>query len=137
MLKNASKIIFGLSVLLFGGLTLADGQIPSNSVLKANIPFSFMVQNKTLPAGEYTIRETGADIDSDNILEIVSNTGKDRAVLFQTIGTITERMPKSSELVFDKVGDSYFLSKIFVAGDNDGSLIEPTKTEKKLGKGSA
>lgn len=137
MIKKLQKLIFGLALLFVGGLTMtANAQIPSDSILKADIPFSFMVRDKTFPAGEYTIRQTGADTDSEFALEIFNDAGKAKTVVFNTFATSEDQTPTTSHLVFDKIGDKYFLSQIFVKGDNEGNQLEQSKMEKNLEKGN-
>jgi hypothetical protein len=137
MIKRTYKMLVGLALLLVGGLTMtANAQVPSDSILKANIPFSFMVQDKTFPAGEYTIKQSGADDDSEFVLEISSDSGKGKTMVFNTTSASEDQTPAHSNLVFDKFGDKYFLSKIFVAGDNDGNQVEESKMEKNLEKGN-
>lgn len=136
MIKKTYKIMLGLSFLLIGGLTITDAQIPSDSILKADIPFSFSLRDKTFPAGEYTIKQSEAIDDSDFVLEILSDTNRSKTMIFETFATSENQAPKNSNLVFDKIGDKYFLSKIFIVGDSQGNEIEKSKMEKNLEKGN-
>lgn len=133
MIKRTYKILLGLSFLFIGGLTMtANAQIPDHAIIKANIPFSFIVRDKTFSPGKYTIKK--ATESEDFALEITDDTGHAKAMVFETNGTTAKETPKNSNIVFDKLGDKYFLSKIFVAGDTDGNEVEKSKLQKDLEK---
>src|SRR6476469_6046140 len=76
------------------------------------VPFSFMVGDVRLPAGDYTVRE--ASIGED-VLEIISTDGRYFA-LASTIPGMPSRDDKT-QLVFQKFGHDYFLSRIAHEGD--------------------
>jgi hypothetical protein len=50
----------------------------------------------------------------------------------ESVKTKDERIANKCELVFDKVGDKYFLSQVFVAGSSTGSELAKSRTEKRL-----
>jgi hypothetical protein len=138
MSKRTYALMLGLAlVLLTGSAGIVKAQIPDNEVLKAEIPFSFVVRDKTYPAGEYTIRQTPEGADSEFVLELSSDHGKMRSTLFETFSAIADRVPQYSKIEFDKVGGKYFLSKIFVADSPDGNEVPKSAMEKKLGKSAA
>lgn len=123
--------------MVLGFTVTAAAQIPDNSVLKAKVPFSFIVNETRFPAGEYTIRQTNIDTDSEYILEISSDNNLSKSKVFQTNVVREKVQPTASHLVFNKYGDKYFLSKIFVRDDADGNMLEPSKMEKKIEKMTA
>lgn len=121
-----------LSLCLVGGLgaTLTStAQIESDARIRANIPYSFVVNNTTLPAGSYEV--TVVEQTELNTLEIRSTNGK-TAVVFETDPTEANRVMPKSELVFDKIGDTYFLSRVFLTGDQSGNQLPKSKMLKKL-----
>ncbi len=133
-MRYVSKLFLALCLALGVGAVAADAQIASDVTLEADIPQPFVVEKTTLPAGKYTIRAAD-DYGDPNVLVIRSANGHS-AVVFEAEGTQPRRVPGKSELVFDKVGDTYFLSQIFVEGENTGSLVPKSRMERKLeGKG--
>ncbi|MEZ5428267.1 MAG: hypothetical protein R2747_18505 [Pyrinomonadaceae bacterium] len=133
MIKKLYAILAGFALLLIGGFTLtAQAQVPSNTVIKAHIPFSFIVKDKTFPAGEYTIKPTEDVSDSDMIFEIVRDNGREKAMIFETYDATENQALKDDMLIFDKMGDKYFLSKIFAAYETSGNEVEKSKMEKNL-----
>ena len=57
MMKNLSKMFRALCLLTVGGGIVASAQIESDITIQANVPFSFVVGNTTLPAGRYESRD--------------------------------------------------------------------------------
>lgn len=132
-MRYLSKLFLALCLSPGLGAVAAHAQIGSDVTVEANIPHPFVVEKTTLPAGKYTIRV--ADPADLKVLEIRSADGH-TAVLFDTEGAQPGQLPGKSELVFDKVGDTYFLSQVFVAGDETGSRLLKSRVEERLeGKG--
>ena len=128
MSNFTAKFVLAVSFLMLGSVSAANAQIGPGA-LKLNIPHSFVLRDKTYPAGEYTIRRTASTVDSPSLLIL---QGKDESAIFDTIPTESVDPAKSTQLVFDKVGDQYFLSKIWVKGEITGNEITRTKSERKM-----
>ena len=135
-MKIITKLFLSLCLVLGLGATLtSNAQIESDASIRANIPHSFVVHNKTLPPGTYTI--TVPDVSSDlNVMEIRSVNDK-VAVLFNTEPINAVRIARHSELVFEKIGDNYFLSQVFLKGDEGGNQLPKSKKERRLEQGGA
>jgi len=133
-MKYASKLFMALCLTLVFGAVAANAQVESDVTIEANIPHSFVVEKTTLPAGKYIIKV--ADPNGDpSVMEIRSASGH-TAVVFETEGAQPREMPKKTELVFDKVGDTYFLSEVLVSGDETGARLPKSRMEERLeGKG--
>jgi hypothetical protein len=89
--------------------------------------FPFYAGNVKMPAGSYTITHT--DIDETQLL-IESNDGKFSAFL-EFLPTQAEQPHVKSDVTFHKYGDTDYLNRIWVEGQQYGMKIEPTKAEKK------
>ncbi len=101
--------------------------------LDADIPFQFHVGNKELPAGKYRIH---VQDDSDlTVMEITSVDGSSFA-LFQVQESDANAAPAKSELIFNKYGDDYFLSKLFDEGNPSGSKVIESRYEKQISRGA-
>jgi hypothetical protein len=99
--------------------------------VEAKIPFAFSVDNTTLPAGDYTISPT--EENDPSILWLQSADGN-VGVLIATQNTQATQLPKSSELVFDKVGNRHFLRQIWLETEPAGYDLMKSKTEIRLEK---
>jgi len=135
-MKIITKIFLSLCLMVGLGATLtSNAQIESDATIKATIPYSFVVNNTTLPAGAYviTVPDTASDL---NVLEIRSATRK-MAVLFDTEPVNITRTVRRTELVFDKIGDTYFLSRVFLTGDEGGNQVLKSKRQQRMEESGA
>jgi hypothetical protein len=134
MMKNLSKMFLALCLLTVGGI-VAHAQIDSGARIQANVPFTFMAGDTKLPAGKYEIRALD---DQTNVLEMKSSDGR-TTVMLDTVNVEKrgEGIENKSELVFDKVGDQYFLSQVWEAESISGSGLLKSRMEKRLTDGGS
>jgi hypothetical protein len=131
-MKIVTKLFLSLCLVAGLGATLtANAQIRSDANIRANIPYSFVVNNATLPAGTYVITVADPYASDLTLLEIRSANGK-TAVLFETEPITVPGLAPQTELVFDKLGDAYFLSRVFLKGNEGGSQLLKSKTQRRL-----
>ncbi len=106
------------------GLVAVASAVPASAMatqqIKAHIPFSFELENKVLPAGDYTITPMG--IDDPSVLVLHSADNK-TAVQFLTTATTPANNLRSAELVFDRVGKKEFLRDVLVPGDASAATL--------------
>ena len=103
------------SVMLVGICTAsARAQMPSGQTVIANIPFTFYVGGKTLPAGRYTITTLNPTSDR-KVLQLRSADGHTTAmvVTIPANGKVSEK----SKLAFRRYGDQYFFAHAQLAGE--------------------
>lgn len=132
------QIIKNMAILgLFFMLAIASVNAQTPSRVEVNIPFDFSAGKATLKAGAYSIKRT-----SGNAVTIRSADGKTTALVNAPL-TIGSRDSKTGErLVFNKYGDRYFLSQVWLTVDTGRQLFtssEETKVarEFKLANGNA
>jgi hypothetical protein len=102
--------------------------------LEVNIPFQFHAGNAKLPPGKYTIHPLN---DTDlTVMEITSEDGS-TSVLFGVQNAQANSTPAKSELIFNKYGNRYFLSKLFDEGNTTGSEVPTSLYEKKYSQATA
>jgi hypothetical protein len=121
------KTIFLATILIFGGIVATNAQAPG-APLHANIPVSFILNDKVFPAGEYTIQRQTGFVSSASALVLL---GEGHSIVFNTIGSTLNNASRFTELVFDKVGDRYFLSQIRYKGDTAVNELTKTRAQKK------
>jgi hypothetical protein len=80
-----------------------------------------------MPAGSYKI--TQFDMET-NILQIQSNDGVHSA-LVEIIPTHSAQPHPHSDVTFHKYGDTEYLNRIWVEGQQYGMKVDPTKAETK------
>lgn len=126
------QVIWGVTLT---GLMLMTGMstyAQSQREVDANIPFTFHVENNVLPAGKYALRPLDFLAEPDTIL---LRSDDDTAVIdFMTTQTSASQMPQETKLVFNKYGDQYFLSQIWVAGHRTGREVPKSGEERQMEK---
>jgi hypothetical protein len=93
--------------------------------VQADIPFAFHVDGRTLPAGQYVIRQN--DILEPQVVTIQSRT-TGREVLFLTDATYPMHSLETPELQFDTVGNQRFLHAILLP-DSAGAVLRVSRSE--------
>jgi hypothetical protein len=127
---NMKKKEFKISALAVFTLTFlfvaASAQAPV--IVKADVPFSFMVQNTMLPAGMYNIEE----IDTNELS--IYNEKLEVRVSVMTDPLKSDGAAPYSELVFNEYQGKDFLSKIWVQGKEDGYYVPLSRYERDMMK---
>ena len=122
----SAAVALCLLALIFTGPVRA--QLPGTAI-RANIPFDFIVNGKTLPAGKYEIRR----ISDEPIGLLIQNINDKRDhAMFPTEAFEERTIPHKSLLVFHNYGESYFLSEVVEGGEQTGRMIAPSRRERAL-----
>jgi hypothetical protein len=98
--------------------------------IEAEIPFAFVVAEKTFGPGSYVMHPLGGE---DPAMEIrrVDGRGSVVALITRSVGA---SIPTRTELLFNRYGDQEFLSKVLVEGNEEKAEIEPSRGELALRK---
>ena len=102
-------------------------QISGSPTMRARIPFTFTVGEKTLPAGVYRITVLNPSSDR-KALQIRSETGRVSAII-QTTG-VKGALVDQAKLVFHRYGDSYFFAQAQMAGEATSLAATKTRAER-------
>ena len=129
MKKQAFGTVTMLTLLL--ALTAISVSAQSQRSKITNIPFDFIVGEKTLPAGEYTVEPNRRDFDK--VWLVQSRDGRTSAV-FTTMPVRASETQEKAKFVFHKYGDRYFLSQIWTPGGNSGRELLMPRVERELAK---
>lgn len=126
----AGRILW-LSLLAAFVLTILPVAVHAQIIgdIEATVPFPFHVGDTKLPAGTYRIHVL--DRDDGSVLEISSADGSVSA-LFDVGSTQANTTPAKTELIFNKYGNHYFLSKMYDEGEASGSEVVKSRYEKRL-----
>jgi hypothetical protein len=127
-MKNVRSILFALTVLLLA--TAAQAQTTN---VKASIPFDFVVGDHAYSAGEYTVKslsQGSAAIRIDNADE--SEKG-------MTLSNACQKgqPANGTTLVFQRMGDSYFLYQVWTEGNTTGREFRMSKAQVQLAKNNS
>jgi hypothetical protein len=114
MKKYAWSLLPTLLLLAGAGTVLAAGR----AVADATVPFGFSVAGTPVPAGKYEILVEDPTFGTLMLRKL--DSGKPILVGFTT--RLAKREGDENTLVFDKVGDKYYLSEIHLSA-YDGYLV--------------
>jgi hypothetical protein len=96
--------------------------------LVADVPFDFHVNGKLLPAGTYRV----SSMQSAAVLvSAMEPSGPRAAALTHAAGGGTVKH-ETSQLVFHRYGDSYFLRQVWRAGMEVGCNLPASRPEKEV-----
>jgi hypothetical protein len=98
--------------------------------LEVNVPFTFEVGNKAMPAGSYRVESMPTGNGSLQVLR--SNSGEARLTISTTASATNSGTPAPS-LVFHRYGNRYFLAQIRTGGGHARELY-PSSQEKELAR---
>jgi hypothetical protein len=123
--------LFTLLVLagLLVGLAVAPASAQTITQLRANIPFEFMVGGTTLPAGEYIVN---ARLTPGG-LTIRSEDGREGALALVN-PTDSPYNSNQTTLVFNRYGNQYFLSQIWMPYRGMGYQVPKSKVEREASR---
>lgn len=130
MKKQFAQTLTKISVLTMTALILAVGSVQGQSLaskLKANIPFDFIVADKKLPAGEYSIGR--AQVGSGDSVILISSADHEANVFSLTSAVHIVKPKDKGTLVFHRYGDQYFLFQVWPAGASTGRVIPKSRRE--------
>ena len=129
MFTNKIKILLGVSILMLGSIVAANAQIDNGGAVRFEVSHSFVVNGKTLPAGRYAITDADSLDGTSDVLALRSIDGKE-SMLFSTIQKNYNEPAKDTALVFEQVGDTYYLTEIRTKGEDVGIQVEELHSEK-------
>lgn len=107
---------------VFTAMGVAMGQTIQGDVV-VDVPFAFSVAGQQLPAGHYIVKA------KDEFIRIF-NANKQGA--FVPTHSALRSASDKSKLVFHRYGDTYFLSGVWVKGNNTGKELYRSKAEREL-----
>jgi hypothetical protein len=130
-MKNTRLTSILRSSFIVGALTigsLASTQFASaqraTDLANVNIPFAFQTGHQTLPAGMYHIAR-----EESNIV-VFRGPGQASGLLVMN-GAVKSHASNQGTIVFDRLGDKYYLRQIWTAGDTAGLECPKSRAEKE------
>ena len=126
ILKSLTMVTLVAGLMLVASVVSANGQSTSDQVI-ADIPFDFVVADKTLPAGRYTVRAATSDGQG---MSIKSGDGKSSAIILSN-SVADKSKERHARMVFYRYGQQYFLAQVW-SGDDYGRQLRQCKKERNL-----
>ena len=126
-------ICVAVSCCLLGLLTATAFAQLSGSTMRAHVPFSFTVQGRVLPAGEYEISRLD---EEGSGLQIMNVDHRHQHALIET-EPVRGAKHNRGELIFHRYGETYFLSEVWGSGLETGRELPTSSQEKMLRREAA
>ena len=113
---------------LCAAVSSANAQL--SNPIRAKIPFDFNVGDRKLPAGEYTFSRLSG-FSASRAMSVSSADA--RTHVFQSTFGAEVLTPKNkSTLVFHRYGDQYFLEQIWSGGEQEGTQVPESRSERTI-----
>jgi hypothetical protein len=94
-----------------------------------NIPFDFQAATQKMPAGQYRISRGSSE-------SFIVLRGPNQPIAVLTHPGFVSEAPSRGYVVFNRIGDTYFLNEIWNAGSSNGMVCPPGRAQKELLKAS-
>lgn len=128
MKKQALKAVTMLvSIIALAFMTAVAANAQSGrQMLKANVPFDFVVGDKMLAAGEYSVAKANDDATGIRVSGIDNHQNAIRLS-----STVQANAPKNrAMLIFHRYGEQYFLAQVWTPGSAEGRQMLKSKAER-------
>jgi len=135
MKKQAFITTSVLTFLLMLAAVSVNAQQLSEERIMVNIPFDFAVGETKLPAGKYTLRRIISTSSADQLLIQNAETRVDMRTGITSPNRASE-VQRESKLIFNRYGEQYFLSQVWMAGSDTGRDLFQSRNERNLAKES-
>jgi hypothetical protein len=123
MYKHVYQVLTALTLVAWLMVPATQAQ---SIMLKADIPFDFVVGDKQLPAGEYQVKSL-----HQAATQIQSTDTRSTAIVLTT-GMQAAKISNTGKLVFNRYGDQYFLSKIWAPWSDAGRELPKSRLEREV-----
>ncbi len=126
MFNLKTKFMLAAAVLFLGGVSAANAQLVNGSTINVAVANPFVLRDKTFEAGVYTIERTPNTTDSPSLLII---RGEGETMIFDTMVGRANEVGENTQLVFETVGGTNYLSAIVVKGSTTKNEIARSRAQ--------
>ena len=107
MYKHVYQVLTALTLVAWLMVPATQAQ---SIMLKADIPFDFVVGDKQLHSGEYHVKQI------NSATTLIQGKDANSAVMVLTTTAQAAKISDVGKLIFNRYGDQYFLSRIWAPG---------------------
>lgn len=111
------------TVLLLGAASISFTQTQPGGLV-ADIPFAFVVAERTLPPGRYVVNSLNERLSIHD--------DKNACVFAAAHSAQRPARENATKLVFHRYGNIYFLSEVWVGDNSIGRALYPSRAEREL-----
>jgi hypothetical protein len=91
--------------------------------VKVHLPYSVTIGDKTIPPGDYLIKQLDSAEGDSPILLIDGKDGRRFETSALTIHAVDVNPPSKTDVTLHHIGDNYYLDQVWIAGKNYGYEI--------------
>ena len=95
-----------------------------SDTLRVDVPFEFIVGDKTMAAGEYQVKRIGQSA--------MTISGREDSAIRLSNPIESNKVQGQGKLVFHRYGENYFLAEVWTAGDTTGRKLLKSKQERQM-----
>ena len=99
--------------------------------VKVTLPYTVTVGEKTLPPGDYTIKQLDSAAGDSQVLLIYNGNGVKFETSALTIHAVDVNTPEKSSVSLYHIGDNYYIDKVWIQGKNYGYQIPLPKNARE------
>ena len=125
MQRNVYGVPAVLSLLALA-MVLAVPALQAQSRFLADVPFAFVLGDRSMAAGNYEIQSRGEDV------ALLRNMDTSVAHFLIKSQHVQSRRVEPAKLVFNKYGGQYFLSQMWDGSSDTGIQLPKSKREKEV-----
>lgn len=107
---------------------MAAAQVQTTGKMTVPVPFKFAVGDVTMPAGEVTLQRA----DSKGWVLAICNPDAKLSIYSLAVPGESKELAATSELVFRKYGDRYFLTSVRIGDSHAVYELRPGKLENEM-----
>lgn len=122
---HGSTLVFVLALMMVGE------SMAQTIRMKADVPFEFIVNGSTLPPGQYTIQSFGT---ADGKTLLLRNSDQNENATVNAINVESRKSAPETRLIFHRYGNRYFLSQIWIEGNDRGHELPRSHRESELAR---
>ena len=123
MQKYAYQVLTALTLVAWLMVPATHAQ---SIMLKADIPFNFVVGDTQLQSGEYHVKQL-----RPGVIQVQDKVTRSSAIVMTT-GVQTGKTSDVGKLVFNRYGDNYFLSRIWEPSSITGRQLPKSRLEREV-----
>jgi hypothetical protein len=118
--NTASAAALALSMWIAPGAVQAQ---PLNDRIHVNMPYKFMLGDKTLQPGDYTIQQLSDNGGGSRVLLFYTDNGMKFETSALTIPALDVNTARETKLILNQVGEDYYIDKVWVQGKDYGYVL--------------
>src|SRR5258708_3081511 len=122
-MNSVGKLVGKMGLLSFLSVMPLAAQIDNGVDFTTSFPF--YAGDTKLPAGQYKVSQPDADDD----LLLVESIDRKHSVFVEFEPTQSAQPHRESDITFQKYGDTDYLNRVWIEGQNYGIKIAPSKVE--------